>query len=136
MRDRKGEPVKDLTEGDFEIYEDGVKQDVGSMTPIFLPEPAAPANAAAPAAAAASASAAPSRDPAAGSLGGGAGRGRRQGAADDRARLRPADLRFAYAGVPRRDELPREQETWNNHMAVYGIDIKLIPLQNFTRDAR
>ena len=28
-----------------------------------------------------------------------------------------------------------DQETSNNYMAVYGIDIKLIPLQNFTRDA-
>ena len=76
VRDRKGDPVKDLTQGDFEIYEDGVKQDVGSMTPIFLPasaadaatagkpEPAAPANAAAPAAAAPAMAAKPATTPA------------------------------------------------------------------------
>jgi hypothetical protein len=49
VRDRKGDPVRDLAENEFEIYEDGFKQDVGSMTPIFLAEPEAPANAAAPA---------------------------------------------------------------------------------------
>src|SRR4051794_12053350 len=61
VRDRKGDPVRDLTEGDFEIYEDGVKQDVGSMTPIFLPEPA-PVNAAATPAPAAATPATPPAD--------------------------------------------------------------------------
>lgn len=46
VRDRKGEPVHDLTPADFEILEDGVPQKVGSFRPVFenapAPPPAAP----------------------------------------------------------------------------------------------
>ena len=60
VRDRRGQPVKDLTQADFEILEDGVTQTIGSFTPILESvlgstvapgcAPAAPAgNAAAPA---------------------------------------------------------------------------------------
>ena len=56
VRDKRGQPVRDLTEADFELSEDGVPQKIGSFTPVQEPS-AAPktATAAAPAPAAASA---------------------------------------------------------------------------------
>ncbi len=130
VRDRKGDPVKDLTEGDFEIYEDGVKQDVGSMTPIFLPEPAATA-AAASGAAATPKPAVPAADTSA--------------VAQEEAvakapqmialvfdRLTSDSRTLAYHAAVK---YLGDQSVSTNYLAVYGIDIKLIPLQNFTRDA-
>ena len=35
VRDRKGQPVRDLTAADFEVLEDGVTQKVGSFTPFL-----------------------------------------------------------------------------------------------------
>jgi VWFA-related protein len=42
VRDRRGQPVRDLTPSDFEILEDGVGQKIGSVTPFFdnMPPPA------------------------------------------------------------------------------------------------
>ena len=34
MRDRRGQPVRDLSESDFEVIEDGVAQTIGSFTPV------------------------------------------------------------------------------------------------------
>src|SRR5688500_339556 len=34
VRDRRGQPVRDLQESDFEVFEDGVPQAIGSFTPI------------------------------------------------------------------------------------------------------
>ena len=51
VRDKKGMPVRDLQESDFEILEDGASQAVGSFTPIFEAEAsmgAAPVATAAP----------------------------------------------------------------------------------------
>jgi VWFA-related protein len=134
VRDRKGDPVRDLTEGDFEIYEDGVKQEVGSMTPIFLPEGAAPANAAAAPAPAPAAAPSPATPPADTSA-----------VAQENAiakapqmialvfdRLTSDSRTLAYHAAMK---YLGDQSVSNNYLAVYGIDIKLIPLQNFTRDA-
>jgi VWFA-related protein len=35
VRDKHGQPVRDLTQSDFEILEDGVPQTVGSFAPVF-----------------------------------------------------------------------------------------------------
>ena len=43
VRDRKGQPVRDLTAADFEVLEDGVTQKVGSFTPFLSNAPAAAA---------------------------------------------------------------------------------------------
>ena len=45
VRDRQGDPVQGLTPGDFQISEDGVRQELGSMTivakpPVSPPTPA------------------------------------------------------------------------------------------------
>lgn len=37
VRDRRGQPVTDLTAADFELYEDGVLQDIGALT-LYTPE--------------------------------------------------------------------------------------------------
>lgn len=45
VRDKRGQPVRDLAQSDFQIIEDGVPQSIGSFTPFFLgdgnPGPAA-----------------------------------------------------------------------------------------------
>ena len=45
VRDRRGDPVLDLGPEDFEIFEDGVRQDVGSVTLFTSPESARTADA-------------------------------------------------------------------------------------------
>lgn len=62
VRDRRGEPVRDLTEADFEVVEDGVPQAVTSFNPVFDADRAtAAARASAPAS-----TASPSATPAVG----------------------------------------------------------------------
>ena len=41
VRDGSGNPVRGLEAADFEIYEDGVRQDLGSVTPVFRDAPGA-----------------------------------------------------------------------------------------------
>lgn len=38
VRDRRGQPVRDLKQSDFQIIEDGVPQAIGSFTPVFKGE--------------------------------------------------------------------------------------------------
>ena len=42
VRDKRGDPILDLTAADFEVEEDGVRQQVGSVTLFSTPDPAAP----------------------------------------------------------------------------------------------
>ena len=35
VRDKRGQPVRDLKSADFEVFEDGVPQPIGSFTPVF-----------------------------------------------------------------------------------------------------
>ena len=35
VRDRRGQPVRDLVQSDFEVLEDGVPQKIGAFTPVF-----------------------------------------------------------------------------------------------------
>jgi VWFA-related protein len=50
VRDKRGQPVRDLAQSDFQVLEDGVPQTIGSFTPVFTGDaaPAAPPPAAAP----------------------------------------------------------------------------------------
>lgn len=43
VRDKRGQPVADLSPADFEVLEDGTAQKIGSFTPIFANAPAPPA---------------------------------------------------------------------------------------------
>jgi VWFA-related protein len=43
VRDKRGQPVADLSPTDFELSEDGTPQKIGSFTPIFANAPAVPA---------------------------------------------------------------------------------------------
>src|SRR5438105_10636333 len=47
VRDKKGRPVRDLTPADFEIYEDGVRQQIGSFR-FVLRQPTEAGNATVP----------------------------------------------------------------------------------------
>ena len=50
VRDKRGDPVTDLSAADFEVEEDGVRQEVGSVTLFSSPEPAPSAERRTPAA--------------------------------------------------------------------------------------
>src|SRR5689334_11241123 len=65
VRDKHGNPVRDLQQSDFEVLEDGVAQTVGSFTPIFEEMPAAATASATAAPAGSAPAAAPSATPAA-----------------------------------------------------------------------
>jgi VWFA-related protein len=119
VRDHSGNPVTDLTAQDFEIYEDGVRQDVGSFTPILggpRAVPAAePATATTPATTpAAAAAAAP------------------QVIALVFDRLTPEGRAFAHKAAL---GYVGDEAIANNTIAIFGIDLSLIPYQSFTRDA-
>ena len=43
VRDKRGQPVRDLSASDFEVTEDGVAQTIGSFTPVASTAQAAPA---------------------------------------------------------------------------------------------
>src|ERR687898_952718 len=40
VRDRRGQPVRDLKPSDFQVFEDRVPQTIGSFTPVFEGEAA------------------------------------------------------------------------------------------------
>src|SRR5438552_9481539 len=37
VKDPSGKPINDLAEGDFEVYEDGIRQEVRYFTPVSTP---------------------------------------------------------------------------------------------------
>ena len=117
VRDRRGQPVKDLTEADFEILEDGVAQTIGSFTPIaegaLTPAPAEAAGSGGPAV--------PARGIAAG----------------------PAVTAMVFHGLSvegRRRAVQAAQnylgqkEEMQNYIGIFAIDLSLAPLVPFTRN--
>jgi VWFA-related protein len=139
VRDRAGEPVTDLSTDELEILEDGVVQEIGSFTPIFkgpgkdaaaAPAALAARRAAEPAAASAT-PAAPSGTPVPGAeavAAAAAAPGEVLALVFDRLTPEARELvhraALAYADGEAGDKL----------MAVYGIDLGLVPYQAFTRD--
>lgn len=134
VRDGKGNPVKGLRAEDFEIYEDGVRQDIGSMTPVFRDAPSRapatetktaappPPSAGTPAAAeTASAAEAPPEIAEAPEV---VALVFDRLTGDSRALAHSAAVKYLESG-------PRLA---NNYMAVFGIDIGLHAYQSFTRD--
>jgi VWFA-related protein len=121
VRDRRGQPVRDLTQADFEILEDGVAQPIGSFSPVFegnvappAPVAKAPAPPSAPQAGAPQASAA---NPLVTAIvfHGLSPEGRRRA------------VLAAQSYVGSKEELP-------NYIGIFGIDLTLAPLAPFTRN--
>ena len=121
VRDKRGDPITDLSAADFEVEEDGVAQQVGSVT-LFSspsrrrrPRPRKPAP-----------TAAPRRGEAADDAGATAGR---------RAGVRPAVARSARRSRtgPRLATSPRPRAT--RRIGVFGIDLSLKIYQGYTGDA-
>ena len=124
VRDKRGQPVRDLTEADFEILEDGVPQPLGSFTPVFEGAISPPGSQPPPSAGAApaTASAAGSPPPAAANplvtaivFHGLSPEGRRRA------------VQAAQSYVGDREELA-------NYIGIFGIDLTLSPLSPFTRN--
>jgi len=122
VRDRRGQPVKDLTQADFEILEDGAPQTIGSFTPIlegmlgstFVPTAvAAPTgNAIAPAAAPAIAA----------------------GPAVTAIVFHGLSLESRKRAVQAAQTYLGEKEEMSNYIGIYGIDLSAVPLVPFTRN--
>ena len=127
VRDRKNQPVRDLTQADFEVREDGVVQTIGSFAPVregvtlqastatgdATPVPSAPA---AGASTVGTRPAAPGGPPVTALVFHGL---------NLEARRRAVQAAQAYVG---------ETEETANYIAVFGIDFTLRPLVPFTRN--
>jgi len=115
VRDKRGQPVRDLTQADFQIVEDGVPQTIGSFTPVFeRPAGAAPSA------------------PSTASVGTpiiGTGPGVTALVFD---RLGPESRRLAAQAA--RGYLGSKEES-ADFVAVFGIDLALTPYVPFTRNA-
>jgi VWFA-related protein len=138
VRDKNGEPVPGLTPEDFEIIEDGVRQELGSFTPIFRDAPreaarttvqtptASSTRAAAPEqAAAAHKEAAAQATAAANTPGEILALVFDRLTADNRPLAQRAALSYLGTEVPE-----------GRAIAVYGIDLGLVPYQALTRDVK
>jgi VWFA-related protein len=124
VRDRRGQPVRDLAEADFQITEDGVPQSIGAFTPVFDSQPSP--TLAAPAAAA------PSTPSPAGAAG--------PAAANTPTvialvfdRLRPEASKLAVEAA--RSYVGTQKES-DSYIGVFSIDLGLSPVAPFTRNAR
>ncbi len=122
VRDKRGQPVTDLTAAEFEIYEDGVRQELGSLT-LFTPAGTASSQPA-PAAgviprpaepAAASATATPPQPVVA--------------LVFDR--LSPEARAIAHKAALAYVSRDNENQAL---VGVFGIDLSLVTHQNYTRD--
>lgn len=123
VKDKKGHVIKDLKASDFEVYEDGVAQEVKSFRLIAREQAAAPANKA-EAAAEPSATTPPRALPS-------PNRNRVSAVAIvfDRlspdARVRARDAALSYVG---------EQARADDFIGVFGVDLSLKLLQPFTNN--
>jgi VWFA-related protein len=119
VRDRRGQPVRDLTETDFQILEDGVPQKLGSFTPVMDQGKAAPA--ADPGVTAKPAAAAGSIDkgPVVTAL------------VFDRLspEARTLAVQAAQSYLGSKDEI-------DQYFGIFGVDLALAPYAPFTRNVR
>lgn len=126
VRDRRGQPVRDLSVSDFEVIEDGVPQKIGSFAPVFETAPA-PATAAAPL------PAAPPREPNATPMG-------TPTAVNSGPivtalvfdRLSPEAQHLAVNAA--QNYLGTKEEA-ANYIGIFGVDLALTPYAPFTRNA-
>ena len=124
VRDRKGQPVRDLTAADFEVLEDGVTQKVGSFTPFLSNAPATAAG------------------PATGAPAGATGAAPHAAGAPDNGpivtalvfdRLSPEAQRLAVQAA--QGYLGNKEET-ASYIGIFGVDLALTPYAPFTRNAQ
>jgi VWFA-related protein len=116
VRDKRGAPIRDLDVSEFEIYEDGTLQQIGSFTPVFERQPNEPSKPPAPP----SAATVPTVE---------AGPGVTALLFD---RLSPEGRRTAALAA--RNYLGSKEES-PDFVAVYGVDLALTPYVPFTRNA-
>lgn len=127
VRDRRGQPVRDLAQSDFELLEDGVPQAIGSFTPVFegaglrqsTTTPEAAAAAGGRGGAAAPAAAQPVGGPVVTAL------------VFDR--LNPEARRLAVQAA--QNYLGTQAET-PTYIGIFGVDLSLTAYAPFTRNAR
>jgi VWFA-related protein len=117
VRDKRGQPVRDLVKGDFEILEDGVRQTLDSFTPFLEgTSPAVPTTAPPQSAGSAAAGELPDT-PAVMAL------------VFDR--LSPEARRLAVQAAQR---YLGTQEEMRNYIGIFGLDLDLKPWVPFTRN--
>jgi len=120
VRDKRGQPIRDLEQSDFQVLEDGVPQTIGSFTRVFDGAVLAPAPAS---------SAAPARA----SIGVGLAAGSAGPAVTALVfdRLNPEARRLAVRAA--QDYLGTNGQA-PDYIGVFGIDLALTPYAPFTRD--
>jgi VWFA-related protein len=125
VRDRRGQPVRDLTPADFEILEDGDPQTIASFTLVSDGGTPPPATASAPSPAAA---AAPGPGGSAAPAAGGPGVTAMvfHGLSPE-SRRRAVQAARAYVGA--------KEETTTNYIGVFALDLSLGAAVPFTRNA-
>jgi VWFA-related protein len=129
VRDKRGDPVRDLAQSDFQLLEDGVPQTIASFTPVFagavaaVPEaPSSSPSAPHPAARSAAAVGSPSpvnEGPTVTAL--------VFDRLTDEARRRAVQASQSYLGT--KEESP-------TYIGIFGIDNAMKPFAPFTRDVR
>jgi VWFA-related protein len=127
VRDKRGDPVRDLAQSDFQLFEDGVPQTIASFTPVFAGAvaPGAEAPAASPPATA------PRSTVAAGSPSA-AGNGTTVTAlVFDR--LTPEARRLA---VQASQSYLGTKEQSPSYIGIFGVDNAMTPYASFTRNVR
>src|SRR5687767_14892871 len=122
VRDKRGQPVTDLTAADFEIYEDGVRQEVGALT-AYTPAAAGPSRPPEPAGTPAAGSSSPSK-PAV------------EVPTQPVVALVFDRLSQEASVVARKAALGYVGSAGESHalVGVFGIDLSLATIQNYTRD--
>ncbi len=126
VRDRRGNPVRDLTQADFQVLEDGAPQPLGSFSSVFENAPPPPASESSSTPSAAAPVPAPAAAP----------------SSQDRSqavtaivfdRLSPEAKRLAVQAA--QGYLGNAEEA-PGYIGIFGVDLSLTPYAPFTRNAR